>query len=214
MKTGPLRFLIADDHEIVRRGLRQLLEDVFPGAVFGAAADAATALQLAWKEPWDLAIFDINMPGRNGLEALAELRKTCPKLPVLMLSMAPESEYAVRALKLGAAGYVTKQSVGAELVRAVQAILAGNRYITAALADRLATVVQQGEAGPIHARLSERELQVLKLLARGRNVKEIAVELALGEKTIFTYRTRLLNKLGLHNDVEAARYALQHHLVE
>lgn len=215
MKARRLRILLVDDHEVVRRGLHDLLEDEFPDAVFGDAADSASALDLAWRRPWDLAIVDINMPGRCGLETLAELRRTLPGLPVLMLSIAPESEYAVRALKLGAAGYVSKQSVGAELVEAVRKVLDGGRYITPALAERLAEELQMGgRPGAAHEQLSAREMQVLRLLARGANVKRIAGELSLGEKTVFTYRSRLLEKLGLQNDVEAARYALRHGLVD
>jgi len=154
------------------------------------------------------------MPGRNGLEALVELKKQRPRLPVLVLSMFSEREYALRALKAGAAGYLTKDSLGRELVDAAKKVLAGQRYITPALAELLAAdLVRSGSRLP-HEALSDREYEVMKLIAVARSVKQIASDLFLGEKTVFTYRARMLEKLGLQSDVEVARYALQHRLVE
>jgi two-component system invasion response regulator UvrY len=209
----PMRVLIADDHEVVRRGLKQLVADEFGAVIFGEAADAAEALACVWKAKWDLVILDINMPGRNGLEALTQIKKEKPELPVLVLSMFSETEYALRALKAGAAGYVSKQSVSRELIEAARKALSGGRYVTPAIAEKLAmSFGNQGGAAP-HEALSDREFDVMKLIAVGHSVKEIAAKLSLGEKTVFTYRARLLEKLGLKSDVEIARYALSRNLV-
>ena len=209
-----MKILITDDHEVVRHGLKQLITDAFGPVRFGEAGTAAEALARVWKEKWDLVILDINMPGRHGLEALADLKKARPRLPVLVLSMFSEAEYALRALKAGAAGYVSKQCVSRELIDAAKKALSGGRYITPALAEKLAASLGRGEADLPHEDLSDREFEVMKLIAAGRSVKEIATSLSLGEKTIFTYRSRLLEKLGLKGDVEVARYAMRHHLVE
>jgi two-component system invasion response regulator UvrY len=207
-----MKILLADDHEVVRRGLRHLLAEAFDDAMFGEAGTGAETIEQALREDWDLLILDINMPGRNGLSALAELRERRPGLRVLVLSMSPEEEYALRVLKQGAAGYLGKQTVAAELISAARKILAGGRYITPKVAELLVTdLTAQSEAEP-HRRLSDRELQVMNLIAGGRSVKEIAAELSLSEKTVFTYRERLRAKLGVRNDVELARYALRHRL--
>jgi two-component system, NarL family, invasion response regulator UvrY len=209
-----MRILIADDHEVVRQGVRQILADEFGKVSFGDAENAAEMLSRSGKEKWDLVLLDINMPGRNGLEALAEFKKQHPRIPVLVLSMFSEREYAVRALKGGASGYLTKQSLGRELVFAVKKVVAGGRYITPALAELLAADLDKNGAALPHETLSDREYEVMKLIAAGKSVKEIAGELSLGEKTVFTYRARLLEKLGLTGDVAVTRYALQHRLVE
>lgn len=209
-----LRFLIADDHEIVRRGLSQLLEDGFPGCVCGEAANGVEALEVALRDDWDLVVLDVNMPGRGGIEVLVDLKQGKPKLPVLVLSMYAESEYAIRALKAGAAGYIQKSAVTDELLDAVAKALAGGRYITPTLAELLACGIGREAPEHPHELLSDREYAVMKLIATGKSVKEIAQKLSLGEKTIFTYRTRLLAKLGLSGDVEVARYALRHGIVE
>jgi DNA-binding NarL/FixJ family response regulator len=209
-----MKILLTDDHEVVRRGLRQVLAEEFDDAIFGEATTAAETLERLREADWDLVILDIVMPGRNGLDLLAEVHERWPSLRVLMLSMAPETEYAVRALKKGAAGYLSKQSVARELIVAVRKVLAGGRYITPTVAEYLVAELETCGADEPHRQLSDRELQVLTLLARGRTVKEIAAELALNEKTVFTYRDRLRLKLGLRNDVEMARYALQHRLVD
>jgi DNA-binding NarL/FixJ family response regulator len=213
MSNG-IKVLIADDHEVVRQGVKQILTDEFGEARFGEAVNATELLQCVWKQKWDLVLLDINMPGRSGLEALAELKKERPEIPVLVLSMFSEKEYALRALKAGASGYLTKKGLGRELVQAVKKILEGGRYITPTLAELLAAGVLKNATGLPHETLSDREYQVMKLIASAKSVKEIANELSLGEKTIFTYRARLLEKLGLKSDVEVARYALQHRLVE
>lgn len=208
------RLLVVDDHEVVRRGTRQVLAEGFPGATFGEAATAAEALARLEEERWDLLVLDINLPGRSGLEVLEDVRRQWPKLPVLVLSAYPEEEFAVRCLRLGAAGYLTKNSAADELVAASRKALEGGKYVTAALAERLATVLGGGLRGQPHEALSGRELQVVRLVASGKTMKEIAAELNLSEKTIATYRARIADKLGVSTNVELTRYALQHKLVD
>ena len=209
-----LKVLIADDHEVVRQGVRQILTEAFEKVAFGEAVNAEDLLSRVRKQRWDLVLVDISMPGRSGLEALVELKKERPKLPVLVLSMFSEREYAFRALRAGAAAYLTKQGLGHELVEAVKKVLGGGQYITPTLAELLAAEMGRQVTGPPHEELSDREFEVLKLLAGGKSVKEIARDLSLGEKTVFTYRSRLLRKLGLKSDVELTHYAIQHRLVE
>jgi two-component system invasion response regulator UvrY len=208
------RMLVVDDHEVVRRGIRQVLAEGFPGAAFGEAATAAEALALLAAEHWDLLLLDINLPGRSGLEVLEDVRRQWPRLPVLVLSAYPEEEFAVRCLRLGAAGYLTKSSAADELVAAARKALEGGKYVTAALAERLAAVLGGAVRGEPHEALSGRELQVVRLVATGRSMREIAAELNLSEKTIATYRARIAGKLGVSTNVELTRYALQHKLVE
>lgn len=208
------RMLVVDDHEVVRRGTRQVLAEGFPDATFGEAATAAEAMGLLQAERWDLLVLDINLPGRSGLEVLEEVRRLWPRLPVLVLSAYPEEEFAVRCLRLGASGYLTKSSAADELMAAVRKALEGGKYVTAALAERLASVLGGGVRGEPHESLSGRELQVVRLVATGRSMKEIAAELHLSEKTIATYRARIAEKLGVSTNVELTRYALQHKLVE
>ena len=209
-----MKVLLADDHEVVRQGVRQILTDEFESAQFGEAVTVAALLRKIREENWDLALLDISMPGRSGLDALVEIRKERPNLPVLVLSMFSEQEYALRALKAGAAGYLTKQTLGRELVAAIKKVIAGGRYITPAQAELLAEGLGENGIKLPHERLSDREFEVMKLVATAKSVKEIARELSLGEKTVFTYRARLLEKMGLKNDVEVARYALKHRLVD
>jgi len=208
------RILIVDDHEVVRRGTRQVLVEGFPGATFGEAASAPEATAALGGQTWDLLILDINIPGRSGLEVLEEVRRLWPKLPVLVLSAYPEEEFAVRCLRLGAAGYLTKNSASDELVAASRKALEGGKYVTAALAERLAAVLGGDVRSEPHEALSGRELQVLRLVATGHTLKEIAAELRLSEKTIATYRSRISEKLGVSTNVELTRYALQHKLVD
>jgi len=209
-----MRILIADDHELIRRGLRGLLLDHFPGAEIADAADAREALEAIGEGEWDLALVDINMPGRSGLELLRDLRRLKPSLPVLVVSAHTEEDFALRALKLGAAGYVSKQSASDVLVGAVRKVLAGGRHVSAAVAEKLAQAAAEGWSGTPQENLSHRELQVLQMIARGKTIKEIAAELALSEKTIATYRSRISEKLGLSTNVELTRFALQHKLVD
>jgi DNA-binding NarL/FixJ family response regulator len=208
------RILIADDHELVRRGLRQTLTETFRELAVGEAADGGQALLAIEKEPWDLVLLDVNMPGRSGIEVLQDLKRLQPQLPVVVVSAYPEKDYAVRAFKLGAAGYVSKQGASSELIAAVRKALAGGRYITPSLGEALAaTVAGEAPAAP-HETLSDRELQVLRQVALGKPLKEIASELSLSEKTVGTYRMRIGRKLGLATNVEIARYAARHKLVD
>lgn len=209
-----MRILLADDHTVVRQGLKQILAEVFKNAVFGDAGNAQETLDLIGKEKWDIVILDITMPGRGGLEVLREIKKLCPRLPVLVLSVHPENQFALRVLKLGAAGYMTKESAPEELVGAVKKVLAGGRYVSTSLAETLALNLSSGSVRPLQELLSDREFQVLRLIASGRIVSEIARELSLSVKTISTYRTRILEKMRLKNNAELMHYAMEHQLVE
>jgi two-component system, NarL family, invasion response regulator UvrY len=209
-----MRILLADDHTVVRRGLKQILVEEFKGAAFGEARNAHEALDLVRNGHWDIVVLDITMPGRSGLEVMREIRKLCPRLPVLVLSIHPENQFAVRVLKLGAAGYMTKESAAEELVGAIKKVLAGGRYVSTSLAETLARNLSSGAVKRPQELLSDREFQVLRLIASGKIVSEIARELALSVKTISTYRTRILDKMGLRNNAELMHYAMQHHLVE
>jgi two-component system, NarL family, invasion response regulator UvrY len=208
------RILIVDDHELVRRGLRHILADYFPEIEVGEAADARQTLEAAAKHQWNVVLLDINMPGRSGIDVLQDLKRLYPQLPVLVLTAFPEKDYAIRAFKLGASGYVSKQAASGELIAAVRKALAGGRYITPSLADALAATVAGDVVAAPHEMLSNRELEVLREVALGKPLKQIAAELSLSEKTIGTYRMRISRKLGLATNVEIARYATRHHLVE
>ena len=208
------RILVADDHAIVRKGLKETLEEELGSLVFGEAENGRQVLELAEKKKWDMVLLDIGMEGRNGLEVLEDLRKGYPDLPVLVLSMYPESEFAVRALRKGAAGYLNKQSAPEELVAAVRKVLDGSRYITPAVAERLAAELQRENEKLPHELLSNRELQVMRLIAKGKTLKEIAEELSISVKTVGTYHTRLFEKMGLKSDVELTRYALLNKIVD
>ena len=207
------RILITDDHAILRQGLKQILAEEISGATFGEAGDATQALSLLHKQEWDVLVLDINMPGRNGFEVLDEVRRNYPVMPVLVLSSTPEDQLGVRAMKAGAAGYLNKQTAPEQLVEAVQKILAGGQFISDSLAENLVAELRRGTDRPRHELLSARELQVCKLTAAGRSVKEIAGELSLSAKTISTFRCRVFEKLAVKNDVELAHYARQHGLV-
>jgi len=208
-----MRVLIVDDHAILRRGLRSLLSDVFARAEFGEASNAEQALEQIEKKEWDVALLDITLPGKNGLDLLKELRAVRPRLPVLVLSVHPEDQFAVRALKAGAEGYMTKDSAPEELVQAIRKIMAGGRYVSPALAEKLALNVRKDLTRTPHETLSDREHEVMCRIASGKTVTEIARELSLSVKTISTYRTRILEKLGVRNSAEITRYAIQNGLV-
>jgi DNA-binding NarL/FixJ family response regulator len=208
------RILIADDHELLRRGLSQILTEAFPDIQLGEAGDARQALDVAARQDWDIALLDINMPGRSGMDLLQDLKRLYPRLPVVLLTAFPEKDYAVRAFKLGASAYVSKQSASGELVAAVRKALTGGRFITPSLAEALAATVAGDSPALAHELLSNRELEVMRLVAVGKSLKEIAAQLSLSEKTIGTYRTRISRKLGLSTNVELARYATRHHLVD
>ncbi|MDB6111336.1 MAG: LuxR family transcriptional regulator [Pedosphaera sp.] len=208
-----IRILIADDHAILRKGLIDTLKEDLGEVQFGEAENARQAIEQIHKGKWDLALVDIDMAGQSGLEALKEIRKSNPKLPVLIISMYPEAEFAVRAMKDGASGYVTKQSAPEELIVAVKKVLGGGRYVSPALAERLVNQLQRPAEQLPHERLSDRELQVLRMIATGRTQKEIAFELSLSIKTVSTYHARICEKMGMHSDVELARYALRNKVV-
>jgi DNA-binding NarL/FixJ family response regulator len=209
-----MKILLTDDHAVVRRGMKDILAQDFKKAIFGEARNAQEALDLVWKENWDVVVLDITMPGRSGLEVLREIKKSKPRLPVLVLSMHPENQFAVRVLKHGAAGYMTKESAPDELVGAIKKVLAGGRYVSASLAEKLATYVSTDSPKPPQELLSDREFQVLRLIASGKLVSEIAKELSLSVKTISTYRTRILEKMGMRNNAELMHYAMQHDLLK
>jgi DNA-binding NarL/FixJ family response regulator len=209
-----MKILLTDDHAVVRHGLKQILAEEFRRAIFGEARNAQEALDLVWKEHWDVVVLDITMPGRSGLEVLREIKKSKPRVPVLVLSMHPENQFAVRVLKRGASGYMTKESAADELVGAIKKVLAGGRYVSTSLAEKLATYLAADTPKAPQELLSDREFQVLRLIASGKIVSEIAKELSLSVKTISTYRTRILEKMRLRNNAELMHYAMQHQLVE
>jgi two-component system, NarL family, invasion response regulator UvrY len=204
--------LVVDDHPIIRKGICDLITRHIDGTTATEAGTAAEALAAVQRDPWDLLVLDIALPDKHGLEVLKEVKLLRPALPVLMLSLYPEREFALRALKAGAAGYLSKDRDPAELIEAVRAALTGGRYITASLAEQLAQHVTGGRALAPHEGLSDRELEVLRLLGQGKTVSGIAEELALSVKTVSTYRVRLLDKLRLRTTAELIRYALEAHL--
>ena len=208
-----ISILIADDHAIVREGLKQIVSSQTDMKVTGEAHNAQGVLDLVRGGTWDVVVLDINMPGRNGLEVLKELKQEFPKLPVLVLSVHPEEQYGIRVLKAGAAGYMNKESAPEELVTAIRKVIRGGKYLTPTLAERLAFQVADGSEAHPHEKLSDRELQVLCLIASGKTVSEIADDLSLSVKTISTYRTRILEKMAMKSSAELTRYALQNHLV-
>jgi two-component system, NarL family, invasion response regulator UvrY len=209
----PLRILIVDDHGIVREGLRQLLAAKFPNAVFGEARTAREALTLL-KQPWHVMLLDITMPGQSGFDVLTQIRVIQPELKVLVLTMHSEDQYALRVLKAGASGYLTKETASQEVVSAVSKVLAGGKYVSATLAENLVANLNSPSPKSPHESLSDREYQVLRMLAIGKSVKEIGYDLSLSIKTVSTYRTRVLKKLNLHTNADVIRYAIEHRLVE
>jgi two-component system invasion response regulator UvrY len=209
-----MRVLIADDHAVFRRGLRETLAEIFSRVTFGEAKTAQETVELVRRHEWDVVILDISMPGKSGLDILDELKRLRARLPILLLSMHPEEQFARRALKTGAAGYLTKESVPEELKEAVRKVVAGGRYVSATLAEKLAVDLREGADTPLHELLSDREFQVLRMIASGKSVKDIAEELSLSVKTVSTYRARILEKSGMKTNAELIRYALQSQLVD
>lgn len=209
-----MKILLIDDHLVVRQGVKQILADEFPAATFGEAASAAEAIRQIGAHEWTIVLLDLALPDRSGLDALVDLKALRPRVPVLVLSMHPEAEFALRVIKAGASGYLTKQSAAEELLAAVHKALAGGRYITASLAEKLAADAVAGRAREPHEELSDREFQTLRLLAAGRAVKEIAAMLGLSSKTVSTYRARVLEKLQLKTTVDLAHYAMKHGLIK
>lgn len=198
----------------MRQGLRLILADHFKKATFGEARNAQEALNRIWKEKWDIVLLDVTMPGRSGLEVLREIRRSRPKLPVLVFSMHPEDQFAVRILKAGAAGYLTKESPAEELVGAIQKVVAGGRYISPALAERMASYLNVDVKQAPHERLTDREFLILRAIASGKPVGQIAKEFSLSVSTVSTYRTRILEKMHLKNNAELMHYAMRKGLVD
>jgi len=209
-----IRILIADDHAILRRGLKEILVRELEGAVCGEAEDAQQLLAQLQSQEWDVVILDITMRGQSGLDALRDLKALRPKLPVLVLSMHPEDQYGKRVLKAGASGYMNKESAPEELITALRKVLAGGRYVSPALAEKLACDLSQDAERPIHEALSDREFEVLRMIASGRTVSQVAEELHLSVPTVSTYRARILEKMHMTTTVELMHYALRNHLVD
>ena len=206
-----LRILTVDDHEVVRRGLKEMFTET--SATFGEARSGAEALTLVREQPWDIVILDISLGGRNGLEVLADIKQLKPALPVLILSMHAEEQYAVRAFKAGASGYVNKASPGEELRRAILKIAKGGQYVGPSAAEKIVLQLTRPEQLP-HESLSDRELEVLLAIASGKTVGEIAQQLSLSDKTISTYRRRILDKMDMKTNAELTHYAIRNGLVD
>jgi len=216
-EKGPLdsvRVLLADDHTLFREGLKKILSGASELVVAGEAASGDEVLRKIETEHYDVIVLDIAMPGKNGLDVLKELRSRKPGLPVLILTMYPEEQYAVRVLKAGAAGYLTKESAPGELITAIRRISRGRKYVSPALAEKLASDLGRIEKGPPHEQLSDREYQVMCLLASGKTIKFIADELRLSPPTISTYRARVLDKMSMKSNAEITRYAIENGLVK
>ena len=209
-----IRVLIADDHAIVRAGLRQFLSDQSDMSVAGEAATGAETVSMVRAEPYDVVLLDISMPNRNGIDTLKQLKREFPKQPVLILSMHPEEQYALRALKAGASGYLTKQSATDQQVTAIRQVARGKKYVSPGVAQQLVEAIADDTEKLPHERITDREYQVLVLIAKGKPLTQIADELNLGVATVSTYRARLLEKMGLKSTAELIHYGLRHGLVE
>ncbi|HEY6977703.1 MAG TPA: response regulator transcription factor [Chitinophagaceae bacterium] len=208
-----IKILIADDHTVVRRGLKQILLEEFPSAFIEEVADAEELIKKVMKNEWDVIISDLSMPGRSGLESLQQIKQYHPKLPVLILSVYPEDQYAIRVLKAGASGYLNKDLAPEELVKAVNCVLAGKKYITASIAEKLASALDLDSEKALHEFLSDREFEVLKLLAAGKSVSDIAEQLSLSVTTVSTYRARIMTKMNLRTNADLTLYAIEHKLL-
>ncbi|MGZ4965429.1 MAG: response regulator [Limisphaerales bacterium] len=209
-----MRILITDDHALIRMGLKQLIQAGFGNAAVGEASNAGEALDQISNKEWDVVVLDITMPGRSGIDILRDIKMLRPTLPVLILTACSEDEFAVRVLKAGAAGFVRKEMAPTELINAIKKVVAGGKYISQSLAEKLATKLQQDTDAPAHEALSDREYEVMRLLAKGNTPTEVAKMLSLSVKTVSTYRTRLLEKLNLHSNAELTYYAIKNGLVE
>ncbi|QXD15649.1 response regulator transcription factor [Rhodocaloribacter litoris] len=207
------RILVADDHTVVRRGLVQIISETMDLKVTGEAATAREVLDLVRRQPFDVVVLDLNLPDQSGLDTLKQLKAEFPSLPVLVLSMYGEEQYGLRVLRAGAAGYLTKEKTAEELVQAIRKVAGGGRYVSAAMADSLLDLLETDPDLPLHATLSDREFQVMRLLAEGKSVTEIADMLSLSVKTVSTYRARVLEKMNMKSNAELARYALEHALI-
>jgi DNA-binding NarL/FixJ family response regulator len=209
-----IRILLVDDHPLVRRGLKQILSDSLAEAFFDEAASGGEAVEKVRAADWDVVVLDVSLPDKSGLDVLKDLRRVRPKLPVLVLSMYPEEQLAIRALRAGAAGYVTKKTAAAELVTAVRKALAGGSYVSPSLAERLAVEIRADAHRTPHETLSDREYQVFRLLAMGHSVKEVGRKLSVSPQTVSTHRSRILEKMGLTTNAELTQYAIRNRLLE
>jgi len=205
--------LIADDHAIVRKGLRHLLLEEYPSAVIEEVTDAESLVLKSIATEWDVVICDLSMPGRSGLDALIQIKQASPKLPVLIMSMHPEEQYALRTFRAGASGYLNKESIHKDLINAVQTVMIGKKFITPSIAEKLANALNNDSNKMLHERLSDREFEVFRLLAEGKQVSEIADKLSLSVTTVSTYRSRLMEKLNMKSNSDLTRYALENGII-
>lgn len=208
-----LKVLIADDHAIVRRGLKQLLLEEYPSALVGEVGDAESLVTEVISHQWDIIVCDMNMPGRSGLDALGQIKQIAPQIPILIMSMYPEDQYALRVLKAGASGYLGKETIHEHIIKAIQTVQLGKKFITPTVAEKLADAVRENSEKAPHELLSDREFDVFKLLAAGSSVSEIALQLSLSTTTVSTYRTRILTKMNIKSNADLTRYALENKLI-
>jgi two-component system, NarL family, invasion response regulator UvrY len=213
-KSSHMRILIADDHALIRAGLKHILLEEFPSAFIGEAPDAERIIEMTASNDWDVIICDLSMPGRSGLDVVVHVKQNFPKIPVLILSIHPEEQYAIRAIKTGAAGYLSKDSAPEELVKAVRRVLLGRKYVSAHIAEKLADELDQDSGTrELHELLSQREFDVLLLLSAGYSVSEISGRLALSTTTVSTYRGRIMVKMKMKSNADLTRYALDYKLI-
>lgn len=214
MKKSNPNILLADDHKILRQGLKKILDESFRDTHYGEAANSDDVMRILDESKWDIAILDLNMPGKSGLEILKDLKALRPEIPVLVLSMYPEEQFALRVIKSGAAGYLTKDSAPEELVSAVEKILEGKKFITQSLAELLASEIKKPGVEYSHQLLSDREYEIFLMIAGGKTVSQIADELSLSSKTVSTHRAHILQKTNLKNNADISLYAIRHKLVD
>ncbi len=206
--------MIADDHTVFREGLKRILNEAADISEVGEAANAQQLMRSINDGRWDVILLDINMPGKSGLEVLKEIKQTNPRLAVLILSMYPEKQFAVRVIKAGAAGYITKGAAGSKVLQAIRKVFRDGKYISDSVAEHLAMAIEQPVDRPLHESLSDREFEVLRMIGSGMTVSEIAGELSLSVKTISTYRTHILEKMNLKNNADIMQYVITHGLVD
>ena len=214
MAASEIKILMVDDHAMVRDGLKRILADAPDTRVAGEAASGAEAIRLACGGDWDVVLLDVSLPDTNGLEVLKAIKEHSPELPVLILSMYPEDQYALRMLKAGAAGYLSKEGASSQLVAAIRKVAAGGKYISPAVAEKLAWEVERRKKPATHEDLSNREFEILRFIASGKTVSQIAEKLHLSVKTVSTYRTRLLEKMNMKSNAELTHYAVKSGLVD
>jgi two-component system, NarL family, invasion response regulator UvrY len=208
-----IRVLIADDHAVVRKGLKQIIMDEFPSATIMEVSDVESLIMQVIKEDWDVIICDISMPGRSGVDALEQVKQIKPEIPVLMMSMHHEDQYALRVLKAGASGYLNKSSVHEELIKAIHTVRIGRKYITPSIAEKLAGALNAPLGKQLHETLSNREFEILKMIASGKSISDIAAQLSLSATTVSTYRSRILEKMSMKSNADITRYALENGLI-